>query len=177
MDFPLYHASVPVFQRYLRQLQGVLTQAEQHAEHQGLPEPTLLQARLAPGMLPMAVQVEAAVSFVFRACAPLVGQAVPPFGEHGASFTALQARVAEGLAFLDTLQPEDFADAALRQITDPAGETFVVLDGGTFLLQYALPNFFFHTSMAYAILRHAGVPLGKADFDGWHVYTPTSPPA
>jgi hypothetical protein len=177
MDYPLYDASVPVFRRYLHQLQGLLNQAEQHAGQQGLSTLTLLQARLAPGMLPLALQVEVAVNFVFRACAPLTGLAVPPLGEHSASFPALQARIAEGLAFLGTLQPDDFVGAAQRQITDAAGETFVILDGSAFLLQYALPNFFFHTSMAYAILRHAGVPLGKADFDGWHVYTPASPPA
>ncbi len=167
MHAPLFDASVPVFRRYLLQLHALLVRAAQHDR----PTPPLLQARLAPDMLPLAVQVEVAVNFVFRACAPLAGQALPPFGEPRQNFATLQARVAEGLAFLDTLAPADFADAAQRQISDPAGETTVTLDGSTFLQQYALPNFFFHTSMVYAILRQQGLPLSKGDFDGWHVYT------
>lgn len=165
MHTPLFDASVPVFRRYLQQLQGLLRQAQPC-----LPEATLLQARLAPDMLPLAVQVEVVVNFVFRACAPLAGRGLTPFGEHHHSLTALHARIAQGLDFLDTLTPTDFADAAQRKITDTAGETAVTLDGPVFLQQYALPNFFFHTSMVYAILRHHGVPLSKGDFDGWHLY-------
>ena len=170
MTPPLFDASVPVFRRYLVQLQGLLARAAQHDQ-----SAELLQARLAPDMLPLAVQVEVAVNFVFRACAPLAGQAVPAFGEHRASFATLQARVDQGLAFLAALQPTQFAEATQRQISDPAGETTVTLDGKTFLHQYALPNFFFHLSMVYAILRQQGLPLSKGDFDGWHVYEATAP--
>ncbi len=173
--FPLFDASVPVFRRYLHQLQGLLHKGALHVPETG--HPALLQARLAPDMLPLAVQTEVAVNFVFRACAPLAGRPVPPHGEHRASFATLQARVAQGLTFLDTLAPADFALAAQRQISDPAGQTTVTLDGATFLQQYALPNFFFHVSMVYALLRQAGVPLGKADLDGWHVYPRTTAPA
>jgi uncharacterized protein len=172
MQAPLFDASVPVFRRYLLQLRGLLHKGAEHmpaSDH-----PVLLEAQLAPGMLPLAVQVEVAVNFVFRACAPLAGLPVPPHGEHRASFATLQARIGQGLAFLDTLQPADFAGAAERQISDPAGETTVILDGTTFLQQYALPNFFFHLGMVYAILRQQGVPLGKADWDGWHVYNQTA---
>lgn len=166
----LFDASVPVFARYLLQLQGLLAQAAAHCALQGTPESALLQARIAPDMLPLGVQVEIAVNFVFRACAPLAGQPVPHFGEHHESLARLQARVEAAQAFLRTLQPEDFAAATERTIHDPAGETTVALDGSTFLQQYALPNFFFHLSMVYALLRQHGVPLSKGDFDGWHVY-------
>lgn len=174
-EFPLFDASVPVFRRYLQQLQGLLHKGAQHVPEAG--HAALLQAQLAPGMLPLAVQAEVAVNFVFRACAPLAGQAVPPHGEHRTSFATLQARVAQGLAYLDTLAPADFAQAVQRQISDPAGDTTVTLDGATFLQQYVLPNFFFHLGMVYAILRQQGVSLGKADWDGWHVYPPAGPPA
>jgi hypothetical protein len=167
---PLFTASVPVFARYLGQLQGLLAKAAAHCVLQGTPEAALLQTRLAPDMLPLGVQVEIAVNFVFRACAPLAGQPVPPFGEYQESLARLQARVEAAQAFLHTLQPEDFAAAAERTIHDPAGETTVALDGSTFLQQYALPNFFFHLSMVYALLRQHGLPLSKGDFDGWHVY-------
>ncbi|WP_296509834.1 DUF1993 family protein [Rhodoferax sp.] len=170
-DHPaLYTASVPVFARYLVQLQGLLAKASTHCADTGNPEASLLQARLAPDMLPLGVQVEIAVNFVFRACAPLAGQPVPPFGEHHESLARLQARVETAQAFLRTLQPKDFAAAAERTIHDPAGQATVALDGSTFLQQYALPNFFFHLSMVYALLRQQGLLLSKGDFDGWHVY-------
>jgi hypothetical protein len=161
---------VPVFARYLHQLQGFLAKAAAHCVLQGTPDTALLQARIAPDMLPLAVQVEIAVNFVYRACAPLAGQPVPPSGEHRESLARLQARVAAAQAFLQTLKPEDFAQSAQRTIHDPAGQTMVTLDGSTFLLHYALPNFFFHLSMVYALLRQHGLPLSKSDFDGWHVY-------
>nr|WP_315464748.1 DUF1993 domain-containing protein [uncultured Rhodoferax sp.] len=167
---PLFTASVPVFARYLIQLQGLLVKAAAHCAQQGTPEAELLQARLAPDMLPLGVQVEITVNFVFRACAPLAGQPVPPLSEHRESLATLQARVEAAQAFLQTLQPHDFAAAAERTIHDPAGQTTVALDGSTFLQQYALPNFFFHLSMVYALLRQQGLSLSKGDFDGWHVY-------
>lgn len=166
----LFDTSVPVFARYLFRLMEMLVHAEAFCRHHNLPEDSLLNARLAPDMLPLGVQVEIAVNFVYRACAPLAGLPVPPFGEHRESLARLQARVATAQAFLSTLRPEDFADAAGRTIHDPAGETTVALDGSTFLQQYALPNFFFHLSMVYALLRQQGLPLSKGDFDGWHVY-------
>jgi hypothetical protein len=85
--------------------------------------------------------------------------------------TVVQARITQAHIFLATLQPEDMRGSESRQFTDPAGMAVVTLDGGPFLLQYALPNFFFHIATAYAILRHTGVPLSKGDFDGWHAYS------
>lgn len=166
----MYAASVPVFQRYLGQLAGMLDQAEAHATRRALDIPDLLQARLAPDMLPLALQIDIAAHFALRACAPLAGLEVPDFGEHSGSFEQLQARIRSNQAFLDTLTPEQMADSALRSCNSQAGQALVTLPGDVFLSQYALPNFFFHLSCTYAILRQQGVPLGKADFDGWHVY-------
>jgi hypothetical protein len=166
----LFDASVPVFQRYLRQLQGLLNSASAYLTQTKLPEAYVLEARLAHDMLPLAVQVEIAVNFVFRACAPLAGQAVLPFGQHRDSVASLQARIAQGLHYLDSLTPADMAHTSGRTISDPAGQTTVTLDAGTFLHQYALPNFFFHVCMIYALLRSLGLPLSKGQFDGWHQY-------
>ncbi|TAH11640.1 MAG: DUF1993 domain-containing protein [Curvibacter sp.] len=166
----LFDATVPVFSRYLRQLRVLLERAAAHADAQKSRHSELLESRLAPDMLPLATQVEIAVNFVYRTCAPLTGQPVPRFGPSGAQFATLQQRMDDALVFLDRLHPSAFADSASRQITDPAGDATVTLDAPTFVSQYALPNFFFHISMAYAILRHVGMPLGKADFDGWHRY-------
>lgn len=166
----MYTASIPVFQRYLGQLAHMLDQAEAHATRHALDIPSLLQARLAPDMLPLALQVDIAAHFALRACAPLAGLEVPEFGEHSHSFEQLQARIRRNQAFLDTLTPELMEDGAQRSCSSRAGKALVTLPGDAFLSQYALPNFFFHLSCAYAILRQQGVPLGKADFDGWHVY-------
>lgn len=171
----LFDASVPVFQRYLRQLQGLLDSASAYLAQTQLPESYVLEARLAPDMLPLAVQVEIAVNFVFRACAPLAGQVVPPFGEHRDSLASLQARIAQGLQYVNSLSPADMAHASGRTISDPAGQTTVTLDARTFLQQYVLPNFFFHVSMVYALLRSVGLPLSKGQFDGWHQYGAPAP--
>ncbi|MCX7278212.1 MAG: DUF1993 domain-containing protein [Burkholderiales bacterium] len=166
----MYAASVPVCQRYLGQLAHMLNLAEAHAARQALDVPNLLQARLAPDMLPLALQVDIAAHFALRACAPLAGLDVPDFGEDSHSFEQLQTRIRHNQAFLDTLTPELMEDGAQRSCSSQAGKALVTLPGDTFLSQYALPNFFFHLSCTYAILRQQGVPLGKADFDGWHLY-------
>nr|WP_315429531.1 DUF1993 domain-containing protein [uncultured Albidiferax sp.] len=162
----MYATSVPVFQRYL----GQLAQMLERAEASGLDPQRLLQARLAPDMLPLSLQVEIATNFAVRACAPLAGLEVPPFGEASNSFTALHARIARAQQFLAMLSPAQMAGGAERICTDQAGQAKLALPGEVFLSQYALPNFFFHLSSAYALMRQQGVPLGKAAFDGWHVY-------
>jgi uncharacterized protein len=169
----LYDATVPVLARYLGQLQGLLNLAAQHGGTHGLAEADLLQARLAPDMLPLHQQVEVAVNFVFRTCAPLAQQAADRAAPVAVSFAALNARIAQAQAFLQGLERADFAGAAQRTAHDRAGLADIALDSATYATQYALPNFFFHVSMVYAILRHLGVAVGKPDYDGWHVYPPT----
>lgn len=166
-DSPLYTASVPVFQRYLGRLGGWLDQAEAHTT------PAVLGARLAPDMLPFETQAVIAANFALRAAYPLAGLPLPPFGDWAAGHDGLRARLAHVLALLDSLTPAQFAQAESRQVVSDAGEAMLQLDGATFLHQFALPNFFFHLTAAYAILRQQGVPLGKADFDGFHRYTAT----
>lgn len=166
----MYAASVPVFRRYLEQLSAMLTLAALHTEKQGIDPDTLLQARLAPSMYPFVTQVEIAANFALRGCAPLAGLAIPPYGEFDASFTELEQRIRYAQAFLDTLTSAQMAGSESREITSQAGLATVKLDGQRFLFEYALPNFLFHVTTAYAILRTAGVPLGKSDFDGFHAY-------
>ncbi len=173
MTLTAYQASVPVLTRYITHLDHMLSKAQTHAASRHIAPVTLLQARLAPDMLPLATQVEIAANFVFRLCAPLAGQPIPPIpanSAHGVSFDALQARLHQALVFMASLQPEQMNSSAPRKLSSQAGQAMVTLDESTFITQYALPNFFFHISMAYAILRRAGVDLGKADFDGFHVY-------
>ena len=128
----------------------------------------VLSARIAPDMLPLERQVAIAVHFTLRAAYPLAGLPVPPFGEAPASWAGLRERLARASSLLGELSPAQFE--AARTITSDAGEATLQLDSATFLHQFALPNFFFHLAAAYAILRQQGVPLGKADFDGFHQY-------
>jgi uncharacterized protein len=170
MTITTYQASVPVLTRYITHLGHMLDKAQAHADSHKMAPTSLLQARLAPDMLPLATQLEIAANFVFRLCAPLAGQAIPAYGAHGASFESLQARLREALEFMASIKPEQLEGLAQRNVSSQAGQAMVTLNESTFITQYALPNFFFHITMAYAILRHQGVALGKADFDGFHVY-------
>lgn len=170
----LYQASVPVMLRYLGRLQGLLDTAQAHAARTGRPIGDLLQARLAPDMLPLATQVVIAANFGLRTCFPLAGQAVPAYGVFADDLDGLRARLADVATRLQTLTPEEFEAAADRTLSSQAGDALVVLPAPDFLFQYALPNFFFHLGTAYAILRAQGLPLGKPDFDGFHAYP--SPP-
>jgi len=172
----MHAVSVPVFGRYLGQLAHIVALAEAHALREGLDPQRLLQARLADDMLPFAAQVDIAAQFSLRACAPLAGLEVPAFGSHSGSFAALQERIGRSSAFLAALTPAQMQGSEHRAVSERAGQATVSLPGADFLLLYALPNFFFHMSTAYAILRQAGVRLGKSDFDGFHVYAAGSEP-
>ncbi len=166
----MYEASVPVFGRYLRQLSAMLDLAQNHARKQGLDPNTLLQARLSPTMYPFSTQVEIAAGFAVRACAPLAGLPKPADTPSAEGFDGLRARIARVMAFLDAIDPQQMAGSESREFTSQAGLEPVSLPGQVFLLQYALPNFFFHATTAYAILRHMGVGLGKGNYDGFHTY-------
>lgn len=156
--------------RYLDRLNQLVDLAEKHTEVHRQPAEAILQARLSDEMLPFEVQVHIAANFALRASYPLAGKAVPSYGEFPASFAGLRARLARSASLVRELQSRDFDDAASRTIQDVAGQALVSLPAPEFLLQYALPNFFFHISMAYAILKQSGVALGKQDFDGFHAY-------
>jgi hypothetical protein len=154
--------SVPVFLRYLHRLQRFVDIAE------AADDTAVLGAALIPGMLPFAVQVEVASNFALRACFPLAGRPVPPYGDFPDTFDGLRQRLARTRDLVAALPAAAFTHNAA--ITDQAGRTAVTLPPDEFLFQYALPNFFFHTGAAYHILRQRGLPVGKADFDGYHVY-------
>lgn len=164
MHSACYMASVPVFVRYLGSLRGLVLSAQAHAGN------AVLQSRLAPDMLPFATQVQIACNFVLRACYPLAGQSLPPFGDFADSFDGLLGRITYVRQLAEDLEPTLFDGADTRMVQDPAGNAVVRLQGQAFLLHYALPNFFFHVTTAYAILRNQGVPLGKEDFDTFHRY-------
>lgn len=155
MNPPLYTASVPVFRHYLARVQDL-------AERAG---PERLQARLADAF-PAGQQFATAAGFALRIACPLAGRPVPDLPQ------ALAPRLAVVRATLGAMRPEEFQGAEARVIAHKAG--FAQLEQGAeaFLHLYGMPNFLFHVTMGYAALRLAGMTLGKADFDGFHLYPP-----
>ena len=167
MNSPLYTASIPVFKQMLGGLSQVLTKAEAHAMAKNIDPNALLQARLFPDMFPLLRQVQVATDFAKSVSARLAGVEVPKLEENEQSFTDLQARIATVLAFMEGLEPAKFDGAATREIVSQAGTPKEKrFSGESYIFNYGLPQFFFHTTTAYAILRHNGVEVGKKDYIG-----------
>ena len=163
----LFASSVPVLLRYLDGLDRILVAVDALAPAAAA---QALEARLAPDMLPFARQAETAAYFALRTAFPLAGRAVPAFVASEPTVAGLRARVEATQAQLRTLEADDFAHAEVRTLTERAGQAVLELPAARFLAEYALPNFFFHLGMAYAIARQHGAALGKASFDGFHRY-------
>lgn len=161
----IYQSLFPHFYKMLKALDGVLSKAESYAKEKGVAENTLLDAKLIEDMFPLKKQVQVACDNAKGAAARLSGVEVPVFEDTEQTFSELHARIAKTLAFLDTVKEESFADAASRRITLPyfPGK---YMTGEGYAYEYVLPNFFFHVTTAYAILRKEGVPVGKADYMG-----------
>ena len=164
----MYEACVPVLQHYLNQLDHMLLKTQRHLATK--PETELLQLRLAPDMMVLWQQVLVAIGFSLRASAPLVEVDAPTiqFEEKSIEFLRADLQVAQN--FLSQLKPEQFINRGHLNIQHQAGDAVLDMPASVYLQLYALPNFFFHLSMVYALLRQYGVPLGKHDFDGFHQY-------
>ena len=162
-DAALFEATVPVFRHYLRRVEALLSKLSDE-------EASALRHALAPDAFSAAGHVACACGFVARTVPPLLGRAVPVREGGAEGREAALALVRESAASLDGLTAADFAGAARRRIRHVAGEAALEQDATTFVTLFALPNFLFHASTAFAILRRAGVDIGKADFDGQHVY-------
>ena len=167
MTAPMYESSVPVFTQMLGGLNDVLAKAEAHATARKIEPNALLQARLFPDMFNLIRQVQIACDFATGVCARLAGADVPAYEATEQSFAELQQRIASSLAFIVALKPEQFAEAATRDIVlRPGTPKERRLAGQAYLLSYGLPQFFFHVATAYGLLRHNGVEIGKKDYMG-----------
>ena len=167
MTLSMYQASIPVFKQLLGGLSAVLAKAEAHASAKKIDPNALLQARLYPDMFPLLRQVQVACDFAKSVSARLAGVEVPSFEDQVASFADLQSRIAKTLAFIDSLTTAQMAGSETRQIVTQAGTPKEkIFTGDSYLLNYGLPHFFFHTNTAYAVLRHNGVEVGKKDYIG-----------
>jgi len=166
MTIGMYQASVPVFQRLLKALDAILDKAVANATERKIDPAVLVAARLAPDMYPLSRQVQIATDHAKGCSARLAGLPVPSFEDSEKTFPELKARIAKTLEFIATVKPEQVDGSETRDITLKLGPRELSFKGQDYLLFAALPNFYFHTSTAYNILRHNGVPIGKGDFLG-----------
>ena len=166
MSISLYTASVPIFRQILGSLAAILAKAEAHADAKKLDPNALLQARLYPDMFPLLRQVQLATDFAKGAAARLAGIDVPRYDDVETDFAGLLARLEKTLAFLDSVEREAVDAGGERDIVVGTGANQRQFKGQVYLLHYALPNFYFHATTAYDILRHNGLEIGKRDFVG-----------
>ncbi len=166
MTLSMYQASVPVFLRNLKNLSGVLTKGAADAAERKIDPTVFLTARLAPDMFPLTRQVQIASDHAKGATARLAGVEVPKFEDVEKSFEELQQRLSRVIEFVQTFDAATIDGSEEREISLPVGARTLTFSGQTYLLNFALPNFYFHCTAAYAILRHNGVGVGKRDFIG-----------
>jgi hypothetical protein len=162
----MYQASVPVFIRMLNNLVAILEKAAAHCEAKKFDPAVLIHDRLYPDMFTFARQVQAATEHAKNGVARLASAEAPIFENTEKTFPELIERVRRTIAYLETLKPEQIDGSEEREITIKRGDTTVTSRGQEFLLNRALPNFYFHLAMAYGILRHNGVEVGKRDYLG-----------
>ncbi len=167
MSISMYAASVPMLKQLLRNLDAILGKAEAHAREKNIDPAALLQARLYPDMLPLTTQVQIASDNAKGIAARLAGIDIPSFADTEQTFEELRARIAKTLDFLDTIKPDQVNGSEDREVVVFKGSPFEMqLLGQNYLIHFGLPNFLFHVTTAYDILRHNGVEIGKADFIG-----------
>jgi hypothetical protein len=160
-------ASLPVFEIGLNALSAVLAKGEAYAAAKKFDTSVLLQTRLAPDMFALTRQVQAVADQAKNGAARLAGVEPPPFADDETTMEQLKARIAKTQAFLKTLDAKQIDAAADREITFPLGPTNKGhMTGRDYLNHFVLPNFYFHLTAAYAILRHCGIDVGKRDFIG-----------
>ncbi|MHB8493027.1 MAG: DUF1993 domain-containing protein [Casimicrobiaceae bacterium] len=166
MSLSLHHLAVPMLAKTLDNLKTILAKGKTHAQERKIDEAVLLGARLYPDMFPLTRQVHIATDTARGAAARLSGVEPPAYDNNEQTFDELIARVERSVQYLRSLDPAAFEGGESREITRPVGGKPHVFTGTNYLLQFCFPNVFFHVTTTYDILRHNGVPLGKADFLG-----------
>ena len=166
MSVSLYDVSVPIFTLTLNNLAAILDKAASHAEVKKVDPKVLPGARLIIDMLPLSSQIQIACDTAKGAAARLAGIDVPKHEDTEATLAELKARVDKTLDFIKTIEPEQLQGAETREIVLQVPQSTLKFTGVNYLTNFVLPNFFFHVTMAYALLRKNGVDLGKRDFLG-----------
>lgn len=166
MSLSMYSASIPVLVRMLGNLSAILHKAEAYAAERKIEPSVLLNARLAPDMLPLVSQVQIASDNAKGCAARLAGLDIPSYADTESSFAELQARIAKTQAFLGSVTAAQADGSEGKSITLNFPGMELKFSGQDYLLNFVLPNFYFHVTTAYAILRHNGLDIGKMDFLG-----------
>lgn len=166
MSLSIYDVTVPVFSRMLTNLLACLDKAEADAAARKYSTEVLVDARLSPDMLPFRAQIMIATDHVKGCVSRLAGRDVPSWPDEEKTFDELRARIRKALDLLATIAPQDLDGSEGREVTLKSRAGEVTLRGLDYVNQRAMPNFFFHVTTAYAILRHNGVPVGKSDYIG-----------
>ncbi len=166
MALSMYQSSVPMLKRMLGSLSTLLTKAAAHAEAKKIDPAVLVGARLFPDMFALARQVQIATDQAKGCAARLAGVEVPKYEDTETTFAELQARLAKTIAFLDSLTPAQIDGSEDKDIVVQVRDLKLDFKGQDYLMQWVLPNFYFHVTTAYNILRHTGIEIGKTDFLG-----------
>jgi hypothetical protein len=166
MKMSMYQASLPVFKRMLTNLVDILDKGAAYAEAKKIEPGVLINARLFADMFPLSKQVQIASDVVKGCAARLAGQEIPKYEDNEKTFPELVGRINKTIAYLDTFKPEQIDGTEDKPVTIAMRSGDLHFPGMTYLLLFVLPNFYFHLTTAYDILRHCGVEVGKKDFLG-----------
>jgi uncharacterized protein len=166
MSLSMFQASVPPVLQILNSLTAILEKTEAHCEARKIDPSVMLNSRLFPDMFPMVRQVQIATDHAKGMAARLAGVEVPSYADTEATIAELKTRIAKTIAFVSGFKPEQIDGSEDRAIDLKAGPRELHFTGQQYLVHFALPNFHFHATTAYAILRHNGVEIGKRDFLG-----------
>jgi hypothetical protein len=166
MTLSLFQVSVPTYVRHLGSLSAIIQKAIVYCAENKIDPNALLQARLYPDMFPLTHQVRFACNHAERGVCRLTGMEPPTRENNEASLEELVTRIATAIAFIKSADANKMLGMEYRDITFPVGPNQMTLKGIDYLLQFSMPNFFFHVTTAYSILRHNGLQIGKQDFLG-----------
>jgi hypothetical protein len=166
MSITMHSASVPIFVRMLGNMTVWLDKAEAHAQAKKFEPAVYLTSRLAPDMLPFTKQIQIACDAVKFGIARLAGVDAPKFEDNETSLADLRARIRKTIDFVESVPASKIDGSESRDVVVPRRDGSMTLKGEVYLKHFALPNFFFHVTTVYALLRHNGVELGKADYLG-----------
>lgn len=164
MTFSIYTASVPVFTRKLKALLAILNKAEANAAERKIDLDFLANDRLAPDMFSLIKQVQSVADQAKFGAARVAGKTPPAWADDETTYEQLKARVQKALDYLATFSEADFVGGAERDVTVRVAGQERTISGAEYLLERSMPNFYFHLTTAYAILRKNGMPIGKGDF-------------
>ncbi|HEX4293843.1 MAG TPA: DUF1993 domain-containing protein [Rhizomicrobium sp.] len=166
MTISMYQASIPVYVQYLNATSTILDKGAAFAEAKKIDPAVLLQTRLYPDMFPLVRQVQIFTDQAVRGASRLAGVEPPSFPDTETSFDELKARIAKATSYVQSIKPAQIDGSEERDIVMKTPRGDLNFKGQQYLLAFSLPNFFFHATAVYAILRHVGVEIGKMDFMG-----------